>query len=288
MIWLRITNDTEYRAWNQRINGVRRVARGTQAGYYGVVNLLAPRSRHQRSKLWSEQFTMVQLNYTFMTEVVQHSSYVANRTGVYGLEPLSLQKVFISFWDFDSGTPRFDKSYYQREALQVGPQADFVWTSKTTTSGVNTEVKKYENWSSATQDDEVPYGRPGSSNCGSVGRTHCPFKPDWVDDYENNRARSGDGLRGLRRWELDEDQRHTCSGQEKNTSKIYRSSTYGVGDDNPADPSGQITDAVQRSRTMLIYFERCAASDTPSITCKCTHHTGAPLQSLWYWCRSLI
>ena len=48
-IWMRITNETEYRAWNPRHNGVKRQEEGTTVGMFGAINLLGPRSTTQRS-----------------------------------------------------------------------------------------------------------------------------------------------------------------------------------------------------------------------------------------------
>ena len=59
-IWLRITNETEYRGWNVRLNGVKRVDDGEKVGFFGVINLLGPRTTLQRpfDKYWSDQFTI--------------------------------------------------------------------------------------------------------------------------------------------------------------------------------------------------------------------------------------
>ena len=37
VIWLRITNESEYRGWNTRHNGVKRQSSGTATGYFGAV-----------------------------------------------------------------------------------------------------------------------------------------------------------------------------------------------------------------------------------------------------------
>ena len=58
-IWLRITNQTAYRANNPRHNGVKRQSEGMLVGFFGAINLLGPRDPLQRpySKYWSDQFT---------------------------------------------------------------------------------------------------------------------------------------------------------------------------------------------------------------------------------------
>ena len=45
---LRITNETEYRANNANVNGVKRELYGTTEGFFGVLNLLGPRRPWQR------------------------------------------------------------------------------------------------------------------------------------------------------------------------------------------------------------------------------------------------
>ena len=44
---MRITNQSEYRGWNIRLNGIKKNSQGSQSGYFGVVNLLGPRSTDQ-------------------------------------------------------------------------------------------------------------------------------------------------------------------------------------------------------------------------------------------------
>ena len=60
-------SQTEYRAWNPNHNGVKRAAIGKRTGFFGVVNLLAPRklSQEPSSHHWHSNFTYVQLKYTF-------------------------------------------------------------------------------------------------------------------------------------------------------------------------------------------------------------------------------
>lgn len=43
-IWMRVTNESTYRAWNPRHNGVKRRSEGTSTGFFGALNLLGPRS----------------------------------------------------------------------------------------------------------------------------------------------------------------------------------------------------------------------------------------------------
>ena len=52
-VWMRVTNESEYRAWRTVHNGIKRTGgAGSNAGYFGVVNLLGPRSSGQSSQ-WS-------------------------------------------------------------------------------------------------------------------------------------------------------------------------------------------------------------------------------------------
>lgn len=69
-LWMRVTNESVYRAWNPRHNGVKRQSEGTAVGFFGAINLLGPRTISQRpySKYWSDLFTFVQLRYSFYVE----------------------------------------------------------------------------------------------------------------------------------------------------------------------------------------------------------------------------
>ena len=112
-----MTNETEYRAWNPRHNGLKRQAAGANYGFFGSINLLSPRdpSRIQyarpANKLWFSTFTAVQLRYEFLAETTL-GSYAAARainrqghgfvnagSGIAGLEPLTLQRTYFSFFD---------------------------------------------------------------------------------------------------------------------------------------------------------------------------------------------
>ena len=110
------------RAWNPRHNGVKRQQEGDSTGYFGAINLLGPRSPTQRplDKLWYSTFTGAQFRFDFLREP-QPGSYAAS--GVNGLSPLTLQRLFFTFWDVDTGQPTFANSAQQVEAMQMGPQA---------------------------------------------------------------------------------------------------------------------------------------------------------------------
>ena len=85
---LRITNESEYRAWNVAINGIKRVQRVSTSGYFSVINLLAPRSQSQR-RYWHHEQTFVDLRYTFLNAVTQ--------------APSVLDRTMLTFYDFDAG-----------------------------------------------------------------------------------------------------------------------------------------------------------------------------------------
>ena len=95
-----MTNESTYRAWNLQDNGLKRVSQGLHDTYFVAVNLLGPRATTQRPprRFWNDQLTIVQLRYAFMREV-STGSYTANASGVYGLTPLDIGSVYISFWD---------------------------------------------------------------------------------------------------------------------------------------------------------------------------------------------
>ena len=88
---LRITNESEYRAWNERLNGVKRQYEGDREGFFGVVNLLGPRSTTQRplDMLWNSYFTYTQLRFAFVDSL--------------SLAPITLARTYLTFFDFDTG-----------------------------------------------------------------------------------------------------------------------------------------------------------------------------------------
>jgi hypothetical protein len=127
------------RAWNPRHNGVKRQEVGGNAGYFGAVNLLGPRSLTQRpfSQFWSDTFTIVQLRFDFLREATD-GAY--QQLGLSGLVPIELERTFISFYDLDTGEPTFARSSVQVEAIQMGPQAVDVQTMNAT------ELQTFNNW----------------------------------------------------------------------------------------------------------------------------------------------
>ena len=47
-LWLRVTNQSEYRAWRTGVNGITRRTQGAVTGYFGSINLLGPREPSMR------------------------------------------------------------------------------------------------------------------------------------------------------------------------------------------------------------------------------------------------
>ena len=60
---MRITNLTEYRAWQTTNNGVKLATGATDSGSFGVINLLAPRepTTAPTSMFWNSALTFVEL-----------------------------------------------------------------------------------------------------------------------------------------------------------------------------------------------------------------------------------
>ena len=83
---LRVTNESEYRAWNYRLTGIKRRSGIEQkVGHFGVVNLLGPRAVGQPGgpdTQWDQEFTLVELRYTFVN-------------GASG-EPIQLERTFMT------------------------------------------------------------------------------------------------------------------------------------------------------------------------------------------------
>ena len=76
---LRITNESEYRAWDASMNGIN--------GAFGVVNLLGPRAPG-RPRFWRQSVTFVDLRFTF----------VDSASGA----DIVLPRTYISFFDLDT------------------------------------------------------------------------------------------------------------------------------------------------------------------------------------------
>jgi hypothetical protein len=96
---LRITNETEYRAFNVNGNGIKFEEGSTTIGLFGTINLLGPRLATQ-PKHWDTTQTTVQLRYAL----------VDAWTG----EPLVVPRTFFTFYDLDSG-----KDDTQRECMAI-------------------------------------------------------------------------------------------------------------------------------------------------------------------------
>lgn len=66
-----------------------------------------------------QYFTALQLRFDFLVETTS-GSYAAN--GLSGLQPITLRRSYLSFYDLDTGEARFEDSKTQIEAIQIGPQ----------------------------------------------------------------------------------------------------------------------------------------------------------------------
>ena len=112
------------------MNGIKRETEGDQTGYFGVLNLLGPRLNQPGPPItqWNPTFTFVQLRYTF----------IGRNSGA----PIVLDRTFMSFYDFDTGVPRFDGSDTQVEIVQIGPETQALWLA------ANTEIQQRPSWQS--------------------------------------------------------------------------------------------------------------------------------------------
>ena len=90
---LRITNESEYRAWRVRLNGIKRRTVGDITGYFGVINLLGPRALGQSGgpdTQWNTEFTYCELRYTF----------VGRSSG----NPIAIDRTYLTFYDVRART----------------------------------------------------------------------------------------------------------------------------------------------------------------------------------------
>ena len=132
VIDLRVTNVTEYHAWNANLNGLRFAADGPY-GAFGIINLLGPRSSDQPGYIWNAHFTFVELRFEFLTRNTR-------------LAPLRLRRTYMSLYDLDTGYPSFFQT--QVEAVQANEQARLE-------VGPSTELELYEKWSDIIDDDDL-------------------------------------------------------------------------------------------------------------------------------------
>jgi hypothetical protein len=118
---LRITNTTEYRAWNPATNGLKEA---DSSGAFVMINLLAPRHEGMYGH-WHASTTAVELKLEFVSGATQ--------------QPLALGRTYLTVYDFDGGNPSPEHEDYGvhgspviAEVLQVGPEAAAtMWPSTT-------------------------------------------------------------------------------------------------------------------------------------------------------------
>lgn len=124
---LKITNETEYRAWNPTVNGLASRAGSKsqtekfgQDGNFSVVNVLGPRPwcntsdprEASRCVYWhldglGDKMTYVQLRYTFIGHSTGH--------------PVKLHHTYLTFFDLDAGRSRSESSeQYSALAYSLG------------------------------------------------------------------------------------------------------------------------------------------------------------------------
>ena len=131
---LRVTNTTEYRAWNLEPNGIKVVGdSATSTGSaFGVINLLGPRSVTQSGGQWNTELTFVELRFAFVSNEAPHA-------------PVVLPRTYITFFDFDTGR-NLHSGDTAKEVLQVGPEA--AWVQQTADSEI---VRQTSGWASISE-----------------------------------------------------------------------------------------------------------------------------------------
>ena len=145
---LRITNLTEYHGWNTPLNGIKHKT-GMRDGSFGVINLLGPRDPSQSGFIWNSDLTMVELRYEFVTRA---APYTAASTPT----PLVVRRTYLSFYDFDTGVPRFDGSATQAEAMQLEGAAQTILPA-------TTELHTFPSWAALVGDAKLRSFHPSSA-----------------------------------------------------------------------------------------------------------------------------
>jgi len=123
------------RGWNTEWNGIKRQQQDDRVGYFGVINLLGPRTPTQRpfDKFWNDQFTYVQLRYELLN----------GATGA----PIALGRTYMTFYDFDAGMSQVAGAEPAIEMMQMGPQATALELPAIT------EIRQYARWSDVPELD---------------------------------------------------------------------------------------------------------------------------------------
>ena len=141
VIDLRITNLTEYRAWEAgglKWNGLKRAdkdghtAGAFGSGSFGNVNLKGPRSATQSWPWYTTAGTLrpatyVELLYEFVTGSAKTE--------------ITLPRTFMTFYDLDTGRASGDFADNSVEAMQMDPDA-----SRKPYRTADSELKKYNDW----------------------------------------------------------------------------------------------------------------------------------------------
>ena len=96
---LRVTNTTEYRAWNPNLNGIKR----RSGGAFGSINLLGPR-HHTQPRFWRAAMTHAVLKFEFLDTT----------TG----QPVNLPLTYLSFFDLDTSPGGSDRECLRASHIQ--------------------------------------------------------------------------------------------------------------------------------------------------------------------------
>lgn len=75
-----------------QVNGIKRQSLGSTEGFYGVVNLLAPRAAGQ-SGAWRSDATWVDLRYEFVRPPEERDDQAVSLGG----SPIALERTFVTF-----------------------------------------------------------------------------------------------------------------------------------------------------------------------------------------------
>lgn len=145
---MRITNLTEYYAWNTRWNGVK-IGRDGTTNQFAVVNLLGPRSDDMPGRIWNNELTFVELNVEFLGRTVPWDEHSDPAVQAVSATPLTLARTYISFYDFDTGSQRSDGTFNAPEAMQVDSSATTVALSSAT------ELEQHGAWSTVSSEAQL-------------------------------------------------------------------------------------------------------------------------------------
>jgi len=154
---MRITNVTEYRAWRTVWNGLKR-AGGSDESSFAVVNLLGPREPSQTGYIWNSEMTFVELKVEFKRRSQAWNVNGDVQAQMDAATDYTIPVTYFTFYDFDTGLPRFDSALASPEAMQMDPVRTWEILPE------ETELERLDTWNQALAQSQIDSFFPSSAD----------------------------------------------------------------------------------------------------------------------------